>query len=107
MNNNLDNHVRAYEGDLQYDFDIEILLNWYTQRILNFTKESKSLLELGLGHGYTTNIFSKHFNKHIVLEGSPAVIENFRKKYPDCQSTIIETYFEEFSSSGNFDVIVM
>jgi len=107
MENSLDKHVRAYEGELQYDFDNEILLNWYPQRILNFTKNSKSLLDLGLGHGYTTNIFSKHFEKHIVLDGSPAVIENFKKKYPDCKSKIIETYFETFKSEEKFDVIVM
>ncbi len=107
MKNILDNHVRAYEGDLQYDFDNEILLNWYPKRILNLTKEDKSLLELGLGHGYTTSIFAKHFKKHTVLEGSPAVIENFKKKYPDCACTIIKTYFENFKSNDKFDVIVM
>ena len=39
MKNTLDNHVKAYQGDLQYDFDNEILLNWYPQRILNNTKD--------------------------------------------------------------------
>ncbi len=107
MNSNLDNHVRAYEGDLQYDFDNEILLNWYPQRIINFTKGASSILELGLGHGYTTNIFSGHFEHHLVLEGSIAVIENFKKKYPDCSSKIKRTYFEEFDSEEKYDVIVM
>lgn len=107
MKNILDAHVKAYEGDLQYDFDNEILLNWYPQRILHHTKGSKSLLELGLGHGYTTNIFSEHFSRHLVLEGSPAVIENFRKKYPDCPCTIIDTFFENFASDDKYDVIVM
>ena len=103
----LDNHVRAYEGDLQYDFDNEILLNWYPQRILEYTKGKTSLLELGLGHGFTTSIFSKHFAKHIVLEGSDAVINNFHKKYEGCPAKIVKTYFEEYSSSEKFDVIVM
>jgi SAM-dependent methyltransferase len=107
MKNNLDSHVRAYEGDLQYDFDNEILLNWYPARVLNFTKGLKSLLELGLGHGYTTNIFSRHFSKHVVLEGSEAVITNFKKKYPDCKPEIVNTFFEEFSNNERFDVIVL
>jgi 2-polyprenyl-3-methyl-5-hydroxy-6-metoxy-1,4-benzoquinol methylase len=107
MKNSLDSHVRAYEGDLTYDFDNEILLNWYPKRILDSTKDGASLLELGLGHGYTTNIFSKHFDRHTVLEGSPAVIENFKKKYPGCECEIIETYFEEFVSRQKFNVIVM
>jgi 2-polyprenyl-3-methyl-5-hydroxy-6-metoxy-1,4-benzoquinol methylase len=105
--NILDNHVRAYEGELQYDFDNEILLNWYPQRILKLTEGAKSTLELGLGHGYTTNIFAQRFGNHIVLEGSGAVIENFKKKYPKCPVKIIETYFEEFNSDEQFDVIIM
>jgi 2-polyprenyl-3-methyl-5-hydroxy-6-metoxy-1,4-benzoquinol methylase len=105
--NILDNHVRAYEGELQYDFDNEILLNWYPQRILKLTEGAESILELGLGHGYTTSIFSKHFSNHTVLEGSGAVIENFKKKYPECPVKIIKTFFEEFNSDEKFDVIVM
>jgi SAM-dependent methyltransferase len=107
MNNTLDDHVRAYEGDLQYDFDNQILLNWYPQRILEFIDKSSSLLELGLGHGYTTRLFSQHFSKHLVLEGSNAVIDNFRKKFPDCSSEIKRVFFEEFSGEEKFDVIVM
>ena len=107
MKNTLDNYVRAYEGELQYDFDNEILLNCYPQRVLEHTKGANSLLELGLGHGYTTSIFARHFNKHIVLEGSEAVIENFKKKYSVCPVKIIKTYFEEFASEDKFDVIVM
>lgn len=107
MTENLDNHLKAYEGDLQYDFDNEILLNWYPQRILNYAKNAHSLLELGLGHGYTTNIFSKQFKKHVVLDGSKAVIKNFQSKYPDCKSEIVETYFETFESEEKFDLIVM
>ena len=104
---NLDSFVRAYEGDLQYDFDNKILLNWYPKRILDFTKGSKSLLELGLGHGYTTSIFSDYFEEHIVLEGSKAVIENFKKKFPNCNAEIINTFFENFVHKEKFDVIVL
>lgn len=107
MKNALDQHVRAYEGDLQYDFDNEILLNWYPKRILQHTPNSQSLLELGLGHGYTTTIFSKRFAKHVVLDGSRAIIENFQSKYPDCKAEIVETYFEKFESAEKFDLIVM
>jgi trans-aconitate methyltransferase len=107
MENVLDNHVRAYEGEIQYDFDNEIILNWYPRRVLNLAKGATAILELGLGHGYTTNIFSKHFSHHLVLEGSQAVINNFKGKYPDCNAKIVETYFEEFASDEKFDVIVM
>jgi len=107
MKNVLDTHVTIYEGQNQYDYDNSIILNWYPQRIIELTKNAKSILELGLGHGFTAQIFSKQFSRHVVLEGSSSVIENFRKHFPDCHPEIIETYFEDFSGSEKFDVIVM
>lgn len=107
MSNALDTHVTAYKGNNLYDFDNEILLNWYPQRILQLSGSSGSLLELGLGHGFTTNIFANYFEQHVVLEGSPAVIRNFQEKHPECRAQIVQTYFEEFSTERKFDVIVM
>jgi len=107
LKNLLDQHIRAYEGDLQYDFDNKIMLNWYPKRVLNYSNGANSLLELGLGHGYTTNIFSKYFTRHIVVEGSSAVIENFHNKYPECRCEIINAYFENFDLDEKFDVIVL
>ncbi|HEV7780586.1 MAG TPA: class I SAM-dependent methyltransferase [Chitinophagaceae bacterium] len=107
MENKLDEHARAYQGEIQYDFDNDILLNWYPQRILDQVKGAGSLLELGLGHGFTTTIFSKHFSRHVVLDGSGAVIANFKARYPGCAADIVETYFEEFKSEDRFDLVVM
>ena len=107
MKNILDEHVKAYAGQNLYDYDNNIQLNWYPQRILKFTKNAKSILELGVGHGITTNIFSKHFNRHIVLDASLAVIENFRNKFPNCDAQIVETYYENFESDEKFDVLVL
>lgn len=107
MKNILDNHLKAYTGQNLYDFDNNIMLNWYPQRIIKYTKGSKSILELGLGHGFTTELFSKHFTRHLVLDGSSAVIENFNKNFPDCKAQIIETFFENFVTNEKFDVIVL
>lgn len=107
MVNTLDKHVAAYQGDNLYDFDNEILLTWYPQRVLHHAGAAHSLLELGLGHGYSTDIFSRRFLRHVVLEGSPAVISNFRDKHPDCRADIVETWFENFVTDERFDVIVM
>jgi SAM-dependent methyltransferase len=107
MSNALDKHVAAYQGDNIYDFDNEVLLTWYPQRVLHHAGKACSLLELGLGHGYTTDIFSRRFARHVVLEGSPAVIQNFRDKHPDCKAEIVETWFERFDTDERFDVIVM
>jgi SAM-dependent methyltransferase len=107
MKNILDTHVTIYEGQNPYDYDNSIILNWYPQRVVENTKGAKAILELGLGHGFTANIFAKHFSRHVILEGSPSVIDNFKERFPDCKPEIIETYFEEFNSSEKFDVIVM
>lgn len=107
MSNTLDTYVSAYQGDNIYDFDNEILLTWYPQRILHHAISKSSLLELGLGHGYTTDIFSRKFARHVVLEGSPAVIQHFRENYVTCRAEIIQTWFETFATEERFDVIVM
>lgn len=107
MGNTLDSHVVAYQGNSLYDFDNHILLAWYPQRVLHFAGAARSLLELGLGHGYTTDIFSRRFERHLVLEGSAAVIRNFRERHPNCPSEIVETFFETFDTEERFDIIVM
>jgi SAM-dependent methyltransferase len=107
MKNILDNHVAAYQGDNIYDFDNEILLTWYPHRVLHHAGAARSLLELGLGHGYATDIFSRHFTRHVVVEGSPAVIQNFHDQNPVCKVEIVEAWFESYATDERFDVIVM
>jgi len=107
MKNILDTHVGAYEGQNIYDFDNEILLNWYPKRIMKLSPDAKSLLELGLGHGFSTNMFGGSFDIHSVLDGSPSVIENFKKRYPDNKAEIIEAFFEVYQTEQPFDIIVL
>ncbi|MFJ3058890.1 class I SAM-dependent methyltransferase [Herbaspirillum sp. NPDC087042] len=107
MTNLLDNYVAAYERKSPFDFDNEILLNWYPQRIVSLAGNRGTILELGLGHGFSTNLFSQNFERHVVLEGSSAVIDNFRKLYPACKAELVETYFETFDTEERFDLIVM
>jgi trans-aconitate methyltransferase len=107
MSNTLEKHVTAYQGDNLYDFDNEILLTWYPRRVLHHARAARSLLELGIGHGYATDTFSERFERHVVLEGSSAVIDNFREKHPDCKAEIVETWFENYATDERFDLIVM
>lgn len=106
MENTLDNHVQAYQGLSIYDFDNTIQLKWYPQRVVQFSKGATSLLELGLGHGITTSVFQQHFKRHVVVDASPAVIDNFRQRFPDSKVEIAESYFETFDTPERFDVIV-
>lgn len=107
MNNELDSYVSAYSGDNIYDFDNEIMLNWYASRITKFHNKDESVLELGLGHGFSSCVFENYFNNHIILEGSAQVIDNFKKTHQDFKSKIIKTYFEDFKSNKKFDLIIM
>jgi 2-polyprenyl-3-methyl-5-hydroxy-6-metoxy-1,4-benzoquinol methylase len=106
MGNALDNHVRAYQGENIYDFDNLIQLKWYPERIAHFASGTGSLLELGLGHGITADVFGRHFRRHVVIDASPAVIENFRQRFPESKAEIVESYFESFETDERFDVIV-
>ena len=106
MENTLDNHVQAYQGLSIYDFDNTIQLKWYPQRIVQFSEGATSLLELGLGHGITTGVFEQYFKRHFVVDASPAVIENFRQRFPHSKVEIVESYFETFDTPEHFDVIV-
>ena len=102
----LDSFKGAYRKSFAYDFDNRLILNWYPQRILQRARVG-ALLELGLGHGYTAALFSERFSRHVVLDGSLAVIEQFKVGFPTCRAEVVHTYFEDFTSTERFDVIVM
>jgi SAM-dependent methyltransferase len=107
MTEYLDGFVSAYANDSSYTFDNKIMLNWYPERIMSLCSREGRLLELGLGHGFTTKRFSNHFSRHVVIEGSAAVIEQFHSQFPNCDVEVINSYFENFDSEERFDVIVM
>jgi 2-polyprenyl-3-methyl-5-hydroxy-6-metoxy-1,4-benzoquinol methylase len=106
MNSKLDIHVGAYERKSIYDFDNLLQLEWYPKRVIELCPAAGSILELGLGHGVTTNAFDRKFNRHVVVDASSAVIENFRKLYPDCAAEIQQSLFEQFESAERFDLVV-
>jgi 2-polyprenyl-3-methyl-5-hydroxy-6-metoxy-1,4-benzoquinol methylase len=106
MNTKLDTHVGAYERKSIYDFDNLLQLEWYPKRVIELCPTANSILELGLGHGVTTNAFDGKFARHVVVDASSAVIENFRKLYPDCSAEIQECLFEQFETTEKFDLVV-
>ncbi|WP_274309203.1 class I SAM-dependent methyltransferase [Solibacillus daqui] len=104
--NVLDSFSKAYEDDFAYALDNELMLNWYPKRIIEKVSGG-SLLELGIGHGYTSILFSENFNHHVVVDGSEEIISNFKKNNDVGQIEIIHSYFEDFHTDEKFDVIVM
>ncbi|MBC3207671.1 class I SAM-dependent methyltransferase [Pseudomonas sp. SWRI111] len=107
MTNRLDSYLSAYGEGFGFAFDNNIMLNWYPDRIMRLCKPGDSLLELGIGHGYTTHRFSRFFGRHVVVDGSASVIEQFSQQFPDCTATVVESYFEDFEPEQKFDVIVL
>ncbi|MCK9607893.1 MAG: class I SAM-dependent methyltransferase [Methylomonas sp.] len=96
-----------YRPDAVTEIENNLMLNWYPQRIISRFKHVPSLLELGLGHGFSAKIFANACNRYVVLDGSSVVIEQFRHNTPDFRGEIVETYFEDYSPDQKFNVIVM
>jgi len=107
MNNHLDNFISAYGDGFSFAFDNNIMLNWYPERVIQLCPAGGRLLELGIGHGFTTNRFSQNFSRHVVIDGSVSVIEQFHAQYPNCNASVVQSYFEDFNTEERFDVIVM
>jgi len=107
--NKLNDVTSQYKPGAVTSLENELILNWYPPRILRRLegKAPLSLLELGLGHGYTTALFNRHFQRHVVLEGSSVVIDLFRENHPGLNIELVEGYFEHFASSEQFDVVMM
>lgn len=65
------------------------------------------LLELGLGRGYSAEVFSKYFMDYTVLEGSQEMIDRFKEGHPGLQVDIRKTYFEDFTVDRKYGAVVM
>lgn len=102
----LDSLSAAYGEQFAYAFDNDLILNWYPQRIMALASTG-SLLELGIGHGFSTVKFSEHYQRHLVIDGSPEIIKSFQTKYPECKAELCEAFFETFDTAEKFDLIVM
>ncbi|MCY0152202.1 hypothetical protein OEG86_08065 [Hoeflea alexandrii] len=77
---NLDAVADKYLAEPAVEIENDLIMNWYPERIANRTGHVGSVLELGLGHGYTVPYFVKMADHHEVVEGSQRVIDHFRAK---------------------------
>ena len=107
MQNALDEHAAAYEGNSPYDLDNGILMRWYARRVVELTRGARAVLELGLGHGFTAQVFAPEFEDYTILEGSAAVIAAFRRRCPGFRGRIVEGFFEDYAPPAPFDVVIM
>jgi len=105
--NNLDAVSSEYLPNAATAIENDLVLHWYPKRIVERFGHCESLLELGLGHGFTASFFNAACDKHVIVEGSQVVIELFRKNHPDFSAELVFDYFETFEPRELFDVIIM
>jgi SAM-dependent methyltransferase len=104
---NLDAVTSEYRPNGATAIENDLILNWYPERIIKRFGHCGSLLELGIGHGYTPSIFNAACDRHVIIEGSQVVIDLFNEKSPDFSGEVVFSYFEDFDTEERFDVIVM
>jgi SAM-dependent methyltransferase len=105
--NNLDSVSSEYRPNAATAIENHLILNWYPRRIVERFGHCGSLLELGIGHGLTASIFNKACDRHVLVEGSQVVIDQFCASNPNFKADLNFGYFEEFDTEELFDVIVM
>ena len=98
--------INAYHDSFKYSSDNKLMLNWYPVRVAK-KMNSGSLLELGIGHGYTVNKFHDMVDSYKIIEGSQEVIRLFKKRYPFANLNIVRCLFEDFDTNEKFDNIIM
>lgn len=102
----------AYSKENIYDFDNNIILHEYPRMIMKYSREQGELselklLELGLGHGYSAEMFMDQFQKYTVLDGDIDIINKFNREHLGHMIDIRHTFFEKYETSIKFDLIVM
>ena len=96
----------TYAYDEHFVLDNRLMLEWYPQRVVD-QASGPSMLELGLGHGFTTAYYAQHFSPYKVIDGSAEMIERFRSRFGLPQVDIVESWFEKFDTDERYDNITM
>jgi SAM-dependent methyltransferase len=107
MKHDLNAVSSEYRPNGATEIENNLMLNWYPHRIIDRFGHANSLLELGLGHGYTSRIFTQACNRHVIVDGASVVIDQFRQNTPGFAGEIVEAYFEDYVPAEQFDIIVM
>ena len=106
MTEDLDRFAGGYDTSRPYEFDNHLILHWYPRRVMA-RAQGTALLELGVGHGYSTVSFAERFSRHVVVDGSREVLARFTARFPGCPVERVCVTFEEFATDERFDVVVM
>ena len=106
MSSDLDSFADAYSDAFAHTYDNRIIMSWYPRRITQKCMPTDAALELGIGHGRTSLVFGRFFDRHVVVEGSPIIVERFRASAPEQSTLIVEQMFEDYAPDEEFDVVI-
>lgn len=113
MMENLDNYKDAYGEKSKFFDENDWHLSMYGKLMSDKIKSRnyKSVLSLGIGHSVVSMSFIKLLDTNLdyyhLVEGSPEIINNFRKKYNSPKIELFESYFETFDPKVKYDAIEM
>ena len=105
--NELDRYSPAYSPNSPSTLECDLILHWYPRRIVERFGHCDSLLELGIGHGFTASLFNGACDRHVIVEGSDVMIRQFQENNPSFGAELIKDWFESYKTDEQFDVIVM
>lgn len=107
----LQQDIAAYDTANAYNMDNDIVLRAYPRRIIELLNcevaGNLSLLELGIGHGYSTETFSEYFEDYTVIDADKELIEKYHSMHLNSTVKFQEAFFEEYEAEKKYDVIVM
>jgi SAM-dependent methyltransferase len=113
-NENLDEYDSAYQSDFKYNDENTWLLSRYAKLLVEsaISNEDSKFLSLGIGHQIVCDgimsLVKSEDNNYTILEGSKSIIENFKREHKaSAQVHLVHTYFENFETEENFDLIEM
>jgi hypothetical protein len=93
---NLNKYKAAYTAENLYHKENEFMLTHYAKKICTLQKGG-ACLDLGLGHGFTPELFNRNFERHVVIEGSAEIIEDYKRH----EKNFLEDY-RSICSGGSF-----
>lgn len=109
----LNQDITAYNKTNEYTIDNDIVLRAYPKRIIELLKSdgkmkrNLSLLELGIGHGYSAETFSENFDDYTVIDADEELIEKYQSEHMDSGIKFKKAFFEEYETQQKWDVIVI
>ncbi len=106
----IEQKLEAYSSNYKYIMDINLMMDYYPNRIISMIKDKKdtadlSFLELGLGHGNTTEVFKHFFSDYTVIDGDIEIIEAYKKQHND-NIKFVHSFFENYNTDKQYDIIV-